>query len=59
MPAWILATGLIFLYLAVTLVIGAVANRRLSADTEDFLLYGRKAGFVVLDQLRTVDRRRQ
>lgn len=42
------ATGLIFCYLLVTIVIGIVANKRLSIDLEDFLLYGRKAGFVVL-----------
>ena len=48
MEAWVVATGLIFLYLLVTVVLGAVANRRLTVDLEDFLLYGRKAGFVVL-----------
>jgi solute:Na+ symporter, SSS family len=48
MQPWVIATGLIFLYLLVTLGIGAVANRRLTVDLEDFLLYGRKAGFVVL-----------
>ena len=48
MDAWVVATGLIFLYLLVTVVLGAVANRVLSVDLEDFLLYGRKAGFVVL-----------
>ncbi|MGH7539876.1 MAG: sodium:solute symporter family protein [Gemmatimonadota bacterium] len=48
MPVWIIATGLIFLYLIATIVLGAVANRRMSVDLEDFLLYGRKAGFVVL-----------
>jgi len=48
MATWVVATGLIFLYLLVTIVLGVVANRRLSVDMEDFLLYGRKAGFVVL-----------
>ena len=48
MEAWMVATGLIFCYLLVTIVIGIVANKRLSIDLEDFLLYGRKAGFVVL-----------
>ncbi|MBT4914896.1 MAG: sodium:solute symporter family protein [Gemmatimonadales bacterium] len=43
-----MATGLIVLYLLFTIVLGVVANRRLSGDMEDFLLYGRKAGFVVL-----------
>jgi SSS family solute:Na+ symporter len=45
---WVVATGLIFLYLLATIVLGLVANRRLTVDMEDFLLYGRKAGFVVL-----------
>lgn len=48
MPVWVVATGLIFFYLLIVVVLGAVANRRLSVDVEDFLLYGRKAGFVVL-----------
>jgi SSS family solute:Na+ symporter len=48
MEAWVVATSLIFLYLAITLVLGVVANRRLTVDMEDFLLYGRKAGFIVL-----------
>ena len=48
MEPWIVATSLIFLYLVVTIVLGVVANRRLTVDLEDFLLYGRKAGFVVL-----------
>jgi hypothetical protein len=29
-------------------VLGVVANRRMQVDLEDFLLYGRRAGFVVL-----------
>ena len=48
MEAWVVATGLIFIYLLATIVLGAIANRRLSVDLEDFLLYGRKAGFIVL-----------
>lgn len=48
MEPWVVATTLIFLYLLVTIVLGVVANRRLSVDMEDFLLYGRKAGFIVL-----------
>ena len=48
MEAWVVATGLIFVYLLATIVLGVVANRRMSVDMEDFLLYGRKAGFVVL-----------
>jgi solute:Na+ symporter, SSS family len=48
MEPWVVATTLIFVYLLVTIVLGVVANRRLTVDMEDFLLYGRKAGFVVL-----------
>ena len=48
METWVVATGLICLYLVFTLVLGIVANRRMEVDMEDFLLYGRKAGFVVL-----------
>ena len=48
MQAWVVATSLIFVYLLLTIVLGLVANRRMAVDLEDFLLYGRKAGFVVL-----------
>ena len=48
MEPWVVATSLIFVYLLITIVLGAVANRRMTGDMEDFLLYGRKAGFVVL-----------
>ncbi len=48
MEAWEVATGLIFVYVLVTIVLGVIANRRMTGDLEDFLLYGRKAGFVVL-----------
>ncbi|MEX2531768.1 MAG: sodium:solute symporter family protein [Gemmatimonadota bacterium] len=48
MEPWVVATSLIFLYLVCTIVLGVVANRRLTVDMEDFLLYGRKAGFIVL-----------
>lgn len=48
MESWVVATGLIFGYLLITIVLGIVANRRLAVDLEDFLLYGRRAGFVVL-----------
>ena len=48
MEPWVVATGLIFAYLLATIVLGAIANRRMSVDLEDFLLYGRKAGFIVL-----------
>jgi SSS family solute:Na+ symporter len=45
---WVVATSLIVLYLLFTIVVGVVSNRRLSLDVEDFFLYGRKAGFIVL-----------
>ena len=48
MEPWVVATSLIFLYLVATIVIGVVANRRLTVDMEDFLLYGRQAGVIVL-----------
>lgn len=48
MEPWVVATSTIFVYLLVTLVIGYVANRRLTDDAEDFLLYGRNAGAFVL-----------
>lgn len=48
MEAWVVATGLIFIYLLATVVLGVVANRRMAVDLEDFLLYGRQAGFIVL-----------
>ena len=48
MESWVVATGLIFTYILVTIVLGFLANRALSVDLEDFLLYGRQAGFVVL-----------
>ncbi len=48
MEPWVVATGLIFVYLLLTIVLGIVANRRMTVDLEDFLLYGRRAGFVVL-----------
>ena len=48
MEAWVVATGLIVAYLLVTIVLGVIANRRMQVDLEDFLLCGRRAGFVVL-----------
>ena len=48
MESWVVATGSVLLYILFTIVVGILANRRLSVDLEDFLLYGRKAGFVVL-----------
>ncbi|MEE8238081.1 MAG: sodium:solute symporter family protein [Gammaproteobacteria bacterium] len=48
MDVWVVATGLIFAYLMATIILGVIANRRLAPNLEDFLLYGRKTGFVIL-----------
>ncbi len=48
METWVIATGLVAFYLLLTIGLGAWANRFLAVDVEDFLLYGRKAGFIVL-----------
>ena len=48
MEAWVVATGLIVAYLLATIVLGVIANRRMRVDLEDFLLCGRRVGFVVL-----------
>ena len=37
MEAWVVATGLIFIYLLITIVLGVVANQRMTVDLEDFL----------------------
>ena len=48
MEPWVVSTTLIFVYLVATIVIGILANRKGKANMEDFFLYGRQAGFVVL-----------
>jgi solute:Na+ symporter, SSS family len=48
MEPWVVSTGLIAVYLLFTIVVGILSNRKLTVDVEDFFLYGRKAGFVVL-----------
>ena len=48
METWVVATSLIFVYLLITLGVAVVANRHMSVDMEDFLLAGRRTGFVVL-----------
>jgi SSS family solute:Na+ symporter len=48
MEPWIVATGLIAAYIVFTIIVGIWANRRMTVDVEDFFLYGRRAGFVVL-----------
>ena len=48
MEPWVVSTSLIFIYLIATIVIGILANRKSTANMEDFFLYGRQAGFIVL-----------
>lgn len=48
MDTWVVVTGIIAFYLLLTIGVGVWANRLLAVDLEDFLLYGRKAGFFVL-----------
>ena len=48
MEPWVISTTLIFVYLIATIVIGILANRRGTSNMEDFFLYGRQAGFIVL-----------
>jgi len=45
---WVVSTGLILVYLLMTLALGALAQRKGTGELEDYLLYGRKAGFFVL-----------
>ena len=48
MEPWVVSTSLIFIYLIATIVIGVLANRKGTSSMEDFFLYGRQAGFIVL-----------
>ena len=48
MEPWVVSTTLIFVYLVATIVIGVLANRKGTSSMEDFFLYGRQAGFIVL-----------
>ncbi len=48
MEVWVVATGIIVAYLLLTMVLGAIANKKLAVDVDDFFVYGRKAGFIVL-----------
>jgi len=45
---WLVSTLILAAYMLLTLVLGWVAGRQLEVDIEDFFLYGRKAGFLVL-----------
>src|SRR5262249_14509569 len=44
----VIIVGIIGVYLSLNLLLGAVAYRRARVNLEDFLLYGRRAGFIVL-----------
>ena len=48
METWVVATSLISVYLLITLGVAVVANRHMTVDMEDFLLCGRRTGFIVL-----------
>jgi len=48
MEPWVVSTSLIFIYLIATIVIGILANRKGTSSMEDFFLYGRQAGIIVL-----------
>ena len=48
METWVVATSLIGIYLLITLGVAVVANRHMTVDMEDFLLCGRRTGFIVL-----------
>ena len=53
METWVVATSLIFTYLVLTIILGLVANRRMSVDLEDFLLYGQ----LLAEAVAGLDRR--
>ncbi len=48
MEPWVVSTSLIFIYLIATIAIGILANRKGTSSMEDFFLYGRQAGIIVL-----------
>ena len=48
MEPWVVSTSLIFIYLIATIAIGVLANRKGTSSMEDFFLYGRQAGIIVL-----------
>ena len=48
METWIVATTLVAVYLLITVGVGAMASQKLTINVEDFVLAGRKTGFVVL-----------
>ena len=48
MEAWVIATSLIAVYLLGCLVVGWLAGRKMQANMDDFVVYGRRAGFFVL-----------
>ena len=48
MEAWVIATSLIAAYLLGCLVVGWFAGRKMQRNMDDFVVYGRRAGFFVL-----------
>ena len=48
MDTWMIATALIAVYLLGCIVLGVVAGRRLQVNMDDFIMYGRSAGFFIL-----------
>jgi SSS family solute:Na+ symporter len=48
MEPWVVSTSLIAIYLLVCLGLGFVAGQRLKVNMDDFIMYGRRAGFFVL-----------
>ena len=48
MEAWVIATSLIAAYLLGCLVVGWLAGRKMQRNMDDFVVYGRRAGFFVL-----------
>src|SRR5688572_2284184 len=48
MEYWVVSTTLISIYLVVCLGLGFVAGQRLKVNMDDFIMYGRSAGFFIL-----------
>ncbi len=48
MEPWVVSTSLIVIYLVACLGLGLVARQRLTVNMDDFMMYGRNAGFFIL-----------
>jgi solute:Na+ symporter, SSS family len=48
MQPWMIVVGIVAVYLLITLLLGVIAYRQARVNLEEFLLYGRRAGFIVL-----------